>query len=152
MKKFFTLALICLTFVVNAQTDSCNLHPYASIGISVTNSNNFKFSSYPSIELGIIPKNLAYGLVIGRGNLLGIWKTGDVIQNYYFECKTSIYFPIGPVTGSLIFGYGEFCNTRHNFIEYGFGASLSQGKLGYGVTFSNWDGANYLTPAITLNF
>lgn len=156
MKKILTIAFICLTSALVANCDStnkkCNLQPYASIGVSVTNSNDFKYSSYPSIELGVMRKNMSYGLVIGRGSLLGICKPNDMIENYYFEAKTGAYFPIGEVTGSLIFGYGEFFNTRNNFIEYGVGASITQGKMGYGITYSNWNGVNYLTPAITINF
>lgn len=154
MKKII-LALTCLmSTVAIAQTDSTKseVTGYVSVGVSVTNSSDFKASSYPSIEGGVMSKNLGLGLVIGRGNFIDLGNSNEKVSNYYYEAKVIGCFPMGVLSGSVILGYGEYFYTQHNFIEFGAGLSLSQGNMGYGVTYSNWDGVNYITPCITLNF
>jgi len=157
MKKLFTLALICLmSTIVFAQTDSTKSKPkatpYVSIGVSVTNSNNFSMTSYPSFEAGICAKNLGLALVVGRGNFYQLGSPSDKIENYYYEAKATASCPIGILTGTVLLGYGQYFNVKHNFIEYGGGFSYTEGRMGYGVIYSNWDGVNYVTPCITLNF
>ena len=153
MKKTLIIAMFILNINLIAQTDSTKkFGSYASIGISVTNSNDFKTTSYPSIEGGVMYKNLSIGAIIGRGSLYQIGKSDDNIKNYFYEIKATGSYPIGILNINGILGYGGYFNTPHNFIEYGLGLSFSKGKMGYGVTYSNWDGSNYLTPSITLNF
>ena len=160
MKKILTLALICLISTVTfAQTDSTScckkkspITGYLSYGLSVTNSSDFNSSSYTGLEGGIMKENFGLDLVFGRGSLKGLGSSTDNIQNYFYEVKTFASYPIGNVSGSFILGYGGYIDTPHMFIEYGAGLCYNIGKVGLGATYSNWDGVNYITPSITLNF
>ena len=51
-----------------------------------------------------------------------------------------------------MFGWRQYINTPHSFIEYGGGVTYNVGKLGYGIMVSNWDRVTYLTPSLTFNF
>lgn len=97
-----------LTSQLFSQTDSTKTKfvPYACLGISVTNSIDFKESSFPSIEGGASYKNISAGIVLGRGNFVGLGDKNDMIGNYYYEGKFTGSFPIGELTGNVIFGYG----------------------------------------------
>lgn len=160
MKKIIIIALCVITslsaFSQADSTKSCCHKPaisgYMSASISVTNGTDFKMSSYPALEGGIMYENLTFGVAAGRGNLSGIGKSDDVLSNYWGEAKVYASFPIGKVNGSVIFGYGAYFNTSHNFIEYGVGVSYTAGKLGYGVSCTSWDNTVYISPSLTLNF
>lgn len=155
MKKIITLALICFaTSITFAQKDSTKSKTtgYVCVGLSVTNSNDFNVSSYSAIEGGVMRDNFSIGLAFGRGSLKGIGKSDDVIENYFYEVRTYVSHPVGDFSGSLILGYGGYVNTPHMFIEYGTGMTYNKGKMGYGISYTNWDQVNYLTPCITLNF
>lgn len=156
MKNLFTVFSLLLTTVIFSQTDTTKakpkFSPYASVGISITNSNNFKMSSYPSIEVGLMRQNVSYSVVAGRELLDGLGSNSDRIQHYFYEGKVTGSFPMGVLNGNVIFGIGQLINTPNFFIEYGAGVSLTQGKFGYGLTYSNWNGTNYITPSITFNF
>jgi len=155
MKKLFTIIALLIATVTFAQSEDSTqtkITGYASVSVSVTNGDNFLNTSYGSVEGGIMCKNFGLGLVLGRGTLAGMGKSTDNIKNYFYEIKTSASYPIGILSGNIILGYGGYINTIHNFIEYGVGMSYSVRKMGYGVTYSNWDGVNYITPCITLNF
>lgn len=157
MKRLFVLALIYLMSTGLSAQDSTKTKTktlttgYLSVGLSLSNGDNFKTGSYSSIEGGINRGNIGLGLVFGRGNLDGIFKD-DNIRNYYYEAKTSFCHQIGDVTGMVMFGWGQYIDTPHSFIEYGGGVTYSVGRMGYGIMVSNWDRVNYLTPSITLNF
>ncbi len=161
MKKIFTI--ICLmfatvTFSQNLDTTSIKakeksqISGYVSYGLSLTNSSDFRTSSYTGLETGITYKNLGVGVIFGRGSLKGLGQKSDNLSQYFYEVKTSAGFPIGDLTGSFIFGYGGYFNTNHNFIEYGGGFSYTIKHISYGVMVSNWDGVTYVTPNITYNF
>lgn len=156
MKKLLTIILAVVTLTTFAQkkdsTAKVAIYKYLSVGVSTTNSNDFKASSYPSLEGGIVRDNLGLGVVFGRGSLKGLGKPTDSFDNYYYEVKASGYYPLGSLSGVFILGYGGYFNTSHNFIEYGVGMSYSINKFSYGATYSNWDGQNYVTPSITFNF
>ena len=154
MKKLFILALVCLMSTMVGQSDSTKskITGYVSYGLSVTNSSDFKTSSYTGIEGGIVRDHLSLGAIFGRGSLAGMGKPSDSIENYFYEAKVSASYPIGAVSGNVLFGYGGYINTKHQFIEYGIGLSYTVGKLSYGATCSNWDGITYVTPSITFNF
>ena len=159
MKNLITIICLVLatsTFSQNDSTSCCKkkspITGYLSYGLSMTNSSDFKTSSYTGIEGGIMKGNLGLGIVFGRGSLSGLGSKTDNIQSYFYEGKMTGSFPIGNVNGTILLGYGGYINTSHQFIEYGVGISYNIGKLAYGVTYSNWDGLNYVTPNITLNF
>ena len=154
MKNLFILALICLMSTMVGQTDSTNskITGYISYGLSVTNSSDFKTSSYTGIEGGIMRDNISLGAIFGRGSLAGMGKPTDSIDNYFYEAKISASYPIGSLSGSVLLGYGGYINTKHQFIEYGGGITYNVGKMGYSVMISNWDQVTYLSPSITLNF
>jgi hypothetical protein len=154
MKKILILALTLITSLGFAQTDSTKVKTtgYTSLGLALSNNSDFKTGAFTSLETGLQRNNIAVGIIFGRGSLAGLGRSNDNLSNYFYELKTTGYFPLGSVTGSVIFGWGGYFKTQHSFIEYGGGISYSVGKMGYGVTYSNWDGTNYLTPCITLNF
>ena len=155
MKKIIILVLVCLINTALIGQDSTKIKKpttgYLSIGLSLSNGDNFKTGSYSSIEGGINHGNIGLGLVFGRGNLDGINKN-DNIHNYYYELKTAFCHKIGDVIGMVMFGWGQYIDTRHSFIEYGGGVTYNVGRMGYGIMITNWDQVTYLTPNITLNF
>jgi hypothetical protein len=118
----------------------------------MSNNSDFNTGSYSSLEFGVIYNDVAAGLVFGRGSLQGVFDKTDNIRNYFYELKVSPSFPIGKVYGNIILGVGGYIDTKHNFIEYGLGVSYTHKKIGYGVSFTNWDGVDYVTPSITFNF
>lgn len=128
-----------------------SLNKYVSWGVSMSNNSDFNSGSYSSLEFGVLYNDVAFGLVLGRGSLNGIFKNDD-IRNYFYEVKVAPSFPIGKVYGNIILGVGGYIDTKRNFIEYGLGVSYTHKKIGYGVSFSNWDGVDYVTPSITYNF
>lgn len=128
-----------------------SLNKYVSWGVSMSNNSDFNSGSYSSLEFGVLYNDVAFGLVLGRGSLNGIFKNDD-IRNYFYEVKVAPSFPIGKVYGNIILGVGSYIDTKRNFIEYGLGVSYTHKKIGYGVSFSNWDGIDYVTPSITYNF
>lgn len=155
--------------------DSIKLTPYVGVGLSMSSGNtydsnedkkSFRQSVFPSIELGVSQENVSVGLVLGRGDLLK--KTdkfydissqsyqdyeSDRLSHYFWELKVTPSFKMGKVTGTILFGGGSyFAKTNAFFIEYGSGISYSVGNIAYGITYSNWDGNDYITPSVTYNF
>ena len=126
--------------------------PYVSGSLSMSNTSDFRNGSYFSLETGVCKDNVALGVVLGRGYLSGAFKNGDKSSNYFYETKASGSFPLGKLNGVLFFGVGGYFNTSHTFIEYGTGFYYQINHLSYGVSYSNWDGVNYVTPNITYNF
>jgi hypothetical protein len=157
MRKLVVL-LMCMWAVSTFAQDSTKVEKtpitgYISAGFSTTNGDNFRQASYVALEAGAMYQNFGLGAIIGRGNMVGIGKKGDVIGNYYYEFKASGYFPLtGVLTGNILFGWGGYFDSSHQLIEYGVGMSYSYKKMGFGVMYSNWDGLNYVTPNITYNF
>lgn len=161
MKKIIIVLLILLPMLgfaqkhstILKQTDSIvtpqKFKPYVSVGLSLASGSDFINEAYPSIEVGMCKENISLGLVLGRQNLN---YTSDSISNYYFEPKITGSLPIGSLTGTLIFGWGKYIDTPHAFIEYGSGLSYSVKNIAYGITYSNFDKIDYLTPSITYTF
>ncbi len=156
MRKVILILLTLVSTSIFAQSDSTksklSIGAYVSASLSLTNGNDFKSNNYPSIEGGICGDNFGLGLVLGRGNLTGLGKPTDDIKNYFYETKIFVSHGIGPLISTVLFGYGGYMNTNRNFIEYGAGISYPCGKFSYGMTYSNWDQVNYITPSITFNF
>ncbi len=158
MKKiitlFTTLLIVASSF---AQTDSAKTKTnfYAAVGISVghTDSNdasidNFNKASYPSLEIGLMRKNVSLGAVFGYENMLVSSSTRG-----FYELKTSVSHPIGDCSGYVLFGVGAyFENTFSNFIEYGAGFSYAPKKVGYFVQYSSWARTNYVSVGFIYNF
>lgn len=160
MKKLFyvLIALIVLTVNVQAQETKKEKTNYVSASLSLANADgqNFSQSTYASVEYGIVRNNVMYGLAVGRGQLNGdlISNTsGENFRNYFWQIRVQPTFNLGSVTGSVILGAGSyFATSDAGFIEYGLGVSKSYGDLSYGLSYSNWNGVNYVTPSITLAF
>lgn len=153
MKKV-VLVLMCMWAVSTFAQDStkCNVNKYISWGVSLSNNSDFNTGSYSSLEFGVVSNDVAFGLALGRGSLEGIFGGKDDITNYFYELKVAPSFPIGKVYGNIIMGVGGYMNTKRNFIEYGLGVSYTHNKIGYGVSYTNWDGVDYITPSISYNF
>ena len=142
-----------LTSMLTYGQDSTNANgitPYFSTGLSMTNSVDFKNTSYPSIEIGVIFDNLSFGGVFGRNNLSKTLTTG--IDNYWVEGKIGYSFPLGSVDGYGVFGVGTYFGTSGSlFIEYGGGIYKSFGEhIGLFTQISNWDRITYLTVGFSL--
>ena len=155
MKKNIILIafIFCGVFVANAQKDSLSrkkLECYVATSLSVSTNDNFKLGSYTSVETGVFIKNIALGLSSGRGNL--DFSSEDKIQNYWYEAKSYVYFPVGSAKGYLIGGYGGYYKTSHMFIEYGIGAAYSVKRFDFSITVSNWSNTVYITPGVCYNF
>jgi hypothetical protein len=161
MKKliYVLFAFIALTVSAQAQeTKKEKLNQYVSASLSLANSNGqtFSQSTYASVEYGIVSKGIAYGLSVGRGQLNGDVTTNTTAQdlrNYFWEVRVQPTFPLGSVTGSVILGAGSyFATSDAGFIEYGLGVSKSYGDISYGLTYSNWNGVDYVTPSVSYAF
>jgi hypothetical protein len=176
MKNLFTILAIFATLFASAQchTDStaacCSkpkFTPYVSFGVSMTNvkqemdkpRQDWYNTSYFGFEAGVTHKNLGLGLVLGRGSFSGIDKDfsgvnkgSDLRGNYFAEVKSTVTQPVGNVNVTALFGYGTYFTSDRTFIEYGVGMSYSVNKFAYGMSYSNWDGVNFVTPNITYNF
>ena len=161
MKKliYVLFAFIALTVSAQAQeTKKEKLNQYVSASLSLANSNGqtFSQSTYASVEYGIVSKGIAYGLAVGRGQLNGDVTTNTTAQdlrNYFWQVRVQPTFPLGSVTGSVILGAGSyFATSDAGFIEYGLGVSKSYGDVSYGLTYSNWNGVDYVTPSVSYAF
>lgn len=165
MKNLFyaLIAFIALTVTAQAQETKKEKTNYVSASLSLANAFNsdgqqseFSYSTYASVEYGIVRKGVMYGLAVGRGQLNGDVMsntTGENFRNYFWEVRVQPTFPLGSVTGSVILGAGSyFATSDAGFIEYGLGVSKSYGDLSYGLSYSNWNGVNYVTPSVSLAF
>jgi len=165
MKKLllgFLLLFTTLIFSQEKDIDSTNVKwsKYIALGLSVSNGNDygdntnkytFHESTYPSVEFGFIRENLSLSGVIGRKNFKSLGNHVDGIKNYYWEVKVTPTFPLGVVTANVIFGVGTYLNNQvgNGFIEYGSGITYTVGKFTYGVSYTNWDGLDYITPNVS---
>jgi hypothetical protein len=97
--------------------------------------------------------DISYGVVLGRASLRDLGSFSDNIQNYFYEIKISPSTSLGYLNGNLILGLGGYINqgNRH-FVEYGAGLSKTFGNVSYGLSYSNWDGVDYVTPSVSLSF
>jgi hypothetical protein len=161
MKKILTiLSLLVATSMfgqdtmtyVNQKKVKTPITPYVSVGLSMSNMDNFRNGTYFGLESGVCIDNLSLGVVLGRGSVSGAFKSGDKSSNYFYEAKSSGSFPLGKLNGVVFFGVGGYFNTSHMFIEYGTGFYYQSGHVSYGVSYSNWDNVNYVTPNVTYNF
>ncbi len=143
--------MFCVTLNSYSQTDTTkkSLDCYISGSLSTSNGNNFNSNSYAGIEIGVCVKNITLGLASGRGNLDF---SSELIQNYWYEIKTSVSKPIGNVKCFILAGWGQYYNTTNSFIEYGAGFSYSIKNIDLCLQVSNWDKITYVSPGIAYNF
>ncbi len=153
MKKIFITAFSIIALSTFAQTDSTkkSLDCYFAGSVSMSTGDNFKQNSYPSLELGVCVKNMTFGFNAGRMNIDKSLFGGERIDNYYYELKTAVYFPIGSIKGFAVAGLGQY-NPHHVFIEYGGGFVCSINKIDLIMQVSSWDNMVYLSPGIAYNF
>ena len=154
MKKVLIIALTSFTLNSYAQTDSTkkkSLDCYFAASVSMSTGDNFKQNSYPSIELGVCFKNIAFGINTGRFNFDESPYGVEKYDYYYYELKTVAYFPLGSLKGYAIAGWGQY-KPNHSFIEYGGGFVYSIKKFDLIMQVSNWDRIVYLSPGIAYNF
>jgi hypothetical protein len=168
MKKTLLLVLALISFGAFAQTEKDSTKvtttKYVAVGLSMslTSNESFAYSSYPSVEVGITRNDVSYGVVFGRGSLKGFAESDDRLSNYFYEFKVSPSVSLGYVNANIILGIGGYINsggqdpalgdTNSTFVEYGFGLSKSFGNLSYGLSYSNWDGLDYVTPSVSYSF
>ena len=149
--KNLVLLLICVLAFNSFAQDSCKVTKYVSVGLSMTNGDEFVSNAFNSIDFGVTKHDISMGVSLGRGNLKGMFRESDDLKNYYYEFKVSPSFPLGYISLNLLLGVGGYFKTPTSFIEYGFGFSHSYKSFSYGCSFSNWDGLNYVSPSITFN-
>lgn len=158
MKKIIMALAICLTAnIALSQTDSTKTKTtaYMSLNMSISHTDpndaaidNFSKSSYPSVEVGLMRKNISLGVILGTENCF----TSSATRGFY-ELKTAVYYPIGACSGYLLFGVGAYTEQRFdNFIEYGVGFMYMPKKFGYNVQYSNWARTNYVSVGLCYNF
>jgi len=153
MTRILLTSLSILTvFVLSAQEEKTPPSVYISAGLSISNTRDttFSYSSYPSLEVGLMKENASLGLVAGRSNLSGF--NEDRISNYWYELKGALYLSLGKFNGYALLGIGNYIDTKQFFIEYGIGASYSWDKFGLFAQASNWDGTWYVTPGVSYTF
>ena len=125
---------------------------YISGCLSMSTGDNFNQSAYPSLELGACFKNFCFGFNSGRLNIDKSPFNGEKIENYYYELKSSVSFPLGAFKGYVVAGWGQYYNSTHSFIEYGGGVVYSIKKIDLMIQVSNWDRTVYVSPCIAYNF
>jgi hypothetical protein len=154
MKLLLTAILSVFTAsLLHAQeTERAKPDLYVSAGLSISNSydTTFSYSSYPSLEVGLMKNNFSMGLVLGRSNLSGF--RNDDISNYWYELKAALAFPVGKFNGYGLLGVGNYISTERIFVEYGAGFSYSFKQWGVFSQVSNWDGVWYVTPGVSYTF
>lgn len=140
MKKLLLVFAILVCSLSYAQ------QVYVSTGLSFTNSDNFKETTYVSTELGIMVDNVAFGAVIGVNSLTESFNT---IDSYWYEGKVAVYEPIGVVDGYVLLGVGSYVNSGDIFLEYGAGISKEFNNISVFIQVSNWDEVTYITPGVS---
>lgn len=132
------------------------LKPYASIGLSIGHVDpndqaidKFSKASFPSLEFGVMGKEVSLGAVFGYENILA---TSDT--RMFYELKTSVSKSLGNSTCVYgLFGVGAYGEKGfNNFIEYGAGFSYMPNTFGYFVQYSNWARTNYVSVGLTKTF
>jgi hypothetical protein len=112
------------------------------------NTDNFSKSSFPSLEVGIMWKNLCVGAVFGGENFFV-----NSSSRIFYELKTALSLPIGDFSAYGLAGVGAYFEKDFNaFIEYGAGFSYMPNKVGCFVQYSNWARGNYVSTGITFAF
>ncbi len=159
MKKTITIMMALLISLYSyAQTDTTKtkLKPYFSVGLSIGHVdpsddaiNTFNKASYPSIEGGVMGKNVSLGLVLGYENLFVTSSTRP-----FFELKTSVSKPIADAVSLYgLFGVGAYGESGLPvFLEYGAGFCYMPNSFGYFVQYSNWSRTNYVSVGLTKSF
>lgn len=166
MKNLFyaLIAFIALTVTAQAQTQETNKSKttyYVSAGLSMsTFDSEFAKGAFPSLEVGFTRNDVSYGLAVGRAALKGFANSEDVLQNYFYELKVTPSVSLGYLNANLILGVGGYVNgggksdtdSNSTFVEYGAGLSKTFGDVTYGLSYSNWDGVDYVTPSVSYSF
>ncbi len=154
MKKIVISAIVSFALSASAQTDSTkkkSLDCYFAASVSMSTGDNFKQNSFPSLELGVYFKNLAFGFNAGRFNFDKSPYGAEKLDNYYYELKTVVSFPIGSIKGYAMAGWGQY-KPVHSFIEYGGGIIYSINSFDLMMQVSNWDKVVFVSPGIAYNF
>jgi hypothetical protein len=157
MKKliYVLFAFIALTVSAQAQETKCSkTTKYVAVGLSMASfDETFAENSFPSVEVGFTRNDVSYGVAFGRASLRGLGNSEDVLQNYFYELKMVPSLSLGYFNANLILGVGGYVNqgNRH-FVEYGAGLSKTFGNVSYGLSYSNWDGVDYVTPSVSYAF
>jgi hypothetical protein len=129
-----------------------SLSPYLAVGLSIgdTDGGTFETNSYGSVELGVMYKNLAFGAIVGRNNLVGLGNN-ETLDNYFYEGKIAVSTSLGHVDGYALVGLGSYFEGGGIFTEYGVGISKELGKFGVFIQVASWDNMTYVTPGIYMN-
>tara|TARA_R110000772_G_scaffold17946_3_gene50027 strand:+ start:166366 stop:166851 length:486 start_codon:yes stop_codon:yes gene_type:complete len=160
MKKTILLLLVMLMSVVAfSQTDVTEVtetesidwwNPYVAVGLSITDSNDFKASSYVSAEFGTTVENFSIGAVVGRNNLVDFGED-ESLNGYWYELKFAASVPLGFVNGYGLVGVGSYFDGGGTFLEYGVGISRGFGPVDVFVQVASWDGTTYVTPGVSVS-
>lgn len=156
MKKLILVLVALIGLTVSAQTDSTSVKTskYVAVGLSISKfDNTIGDTAYPSVEVGVTRNDVSYGIVFGRASLKGFASSEDSTSNYFYEVKVSPSVSLGYLNGNLVLGLGGYINQQgRTFTEFGAGVSKTFGVLTYGLSYTNWDKVNYVTPSVALSF
>lgn len=150
---FLVIALLSLSAF--AQTDSTQVKTtmYVGVGLSMSKfDNSFGETAYPSVEVGVTRNDVSYGVAFGRTSLKGFASKEDMSSNYFYEVKVAPSVSLGYLNANLVFGLGGYVNINKSFVEYGAGLSKTFGDVTYGLSYTNWDDIDYLTPYVSYSF
>jgi hypothetical protein len=160
MKKI-TLSLLALfgTIAMSAQENQRATPPrthFVSVSTSIPVSNSAK--AYPSIEFGHTTNDVSYSLVFGRGDFKNMFSSSkDQLKDYYVEYKITPSTNIGNLSLGFIVGAGSYLgsSTKSNSLHQPFFGEIG-GVVSYkisncyaGVSFTNWDGVNFISPSLS---
>ena len=155
MKKIvLSLIIVVSSFQVFSQNEeNKSVDMYVAACLSTSTGDDFNQNSYPSIELGVYLKDVTVAFNTGRSNIDESPWNDERIENYYYELKAIRSFPIENVTAYVVFGWGQYYNSTHSFIEYGGGLVYPVSKkVDFMLQVSNWDNIVYLSPCVGYNF
>jgi hypothetical protein len=123
--------------------------------MSVGHSFSSSAESYPTLEFGYTRNDVSYSMVFGCFDFSSLSSPNA----YFIEYKIVPSTTIGKATFGFIIGAGSYLgnpdgrDSKPFFGEIGAVVSYNvYKKFNLGVSYSNWDTVNYITPSLTYNF
>ena len=145
MKKIILGLAICVSLSLNAQTY------FVAPSISVTDSKDFKSTTIPTIEVGMMGKQAGISIVTGRDNLNF---DKESLSNYWIGGRLFVHhtLPVSDIYAIGLLGVGNFLTERKLYIEAGVQiVKPITNRAGVFIQYSNKDFTNYLSTGLRFN-